>query len=752
MKNKRILSILSLIFLLVIVFSSFSLLISANSIVPEDIDRTDVVTDLQKMEAFNSSRYTVDKTVDYCEIIDLIEYGYSYDGITSDYGLYLYIYNPSCQDFVCGNSNFNRVQLRVAKADEEIAGGDTPWRKYSMTLLSKSANNQFYKFRIDVPKSFMLEVEKSRRVYEIADVELMRSGDSTSKSIGSSGKWIYSGYQEYHGQGRRNETSNLSWVSTNLMTIELDINSASWKTNTSDKGLGWQYELSSVYFSVPDKIIEDYGDPDDVYKGLREVDGYYDNFQVTGVSTTDNDFYNTLDQYRNLLTSSNDIPFGFMGETNEVAIGVMGPEVAFNMSKFPAQSLPYSFKYTYNIYQYGNAFHGTDDLMTEESFREQVRDYYNSKKLTTYVGSYGKNTYFNVKTDSSESGDISNKFTSYAKTHGGSWLYYWFTGDPIYKDEVYNDIEPIVAVDENYVNSHNPTGGEYSVSNTYFICDDDAEEFSAYVKNNASGKTTYLMRFAVTDYFASDLFVARKGSGNDMGYGSGNYYFEKEVFLNFDILSLTWENKNGVRTVLPVKASPVDVVGTPTPPVNNDGGGLPGFVGNIGAAIGGLGEGIGDAVDHLASLKPILAILIIVFFVVIIALVPGLSRFLGNIIIFPFKLIGSLFGFVSDNLDRREDRLGQKESRISSKAERERRAKLDIDDRMRWEAERSDRKEDKAESRMRWEAERSERSIRRDDSNKKWFIINYDRVEKVNLKERMKKQKKLESKKEDKKE
>ena len=368
MKRRFYIRIFALLFVLITVFSCFPFVAFANSIVPENIEISDVMEDLKKMEAYSKERYSADDTVNYCEIIDLIEFGYDYYGATSDYGLYLYIYNPSCEVIDISYSYFNRVQLRAAPVKESVSGGDVVWEKYSLVFLDKTSDNLFYKFKINVPKSYMRKPDKSQRIYEIADVEFLFEGSSSPRSVGASGKWLYSGFQEYHGSNKESAVSSLYWDSTSLMTLELEIQDASWKTNTSDKGIGWQHELSSVYFSVPDKIIKDYGNPDDIYKGLREISGVYDNGKIRGVITSDEELYDELQLHWNLNCSLYDVPIGFATEFLQYDMGDYRERYhAFN---FNTELFPLQFAGMKNIpgqvylYTYGNVLGFLEALQT----------------------------------------------------------------------------------------------------------------------------------------------------------------------------------------------------------------------------------------------------------------------------------------------------------------------------------------------------------------------------------------------------
>lgn len=69
-------------------------------------------------------------------------------------------------------------------------------------------------------------------------------------------------------------------------------------------------------------------------------------------------------------------------------------------------------------------------------------------------------------------------------------------------------------------------------------------------------------RFAVTDYFASEMEVVHGGPS----VTHGEVYAAREtVFLDFDIIQLTF-NDSGKLTVIPVVADPIDIINPITPP------------------------------------------------------------------------------------------------------------------------------------------------------------------------------------------
>ena len=81
------------------------------------------------------------------------------------------------------------------------------------------------------------------------------------------------------------------------------------------------------------------------------------------------------------------------------------------------------------------------------------------------------------------------------------------------------------------------------------------------------GEVLVLFRFAVTDYFAETGYVYI-ASGEDKGLHYDQAYMAQEsVFLNFDIIQLTF-NDSGDMTVIPVVSYPIDIIDPITPPTD----------------------------------------------------------------------------------------------------------------------------------------------------------------------------------------
>ena len=114
----------------------------------EDLDLTDIDDDLKKY-GVNTFEYVKDETIkpgsdqDYLTIIRVVEFGYDYKQTLENYGLFVYVYNPTCMDLT--QSTWNKLQLSVKKSN----GTESPVQKLDLTYVDHTANHMFYKYKVE---------------------------------------------------------------------------------------------------------------------------------------------------------------------------------------------------------------------------------------------------------------------------------------------------------------------------------------------------------------------------------------------------------------------------------------------------------------------------------------------------------------------------------------------------------------------------------------------------------------------------
>ena len=143
-------------------------------------------------------------------------------------------------------------------------------------------------------------------------------------------------------------------------------------------------------------------------------------------------------------------------------------------------------------------------------------------------------------------------------------------------------------------------------------------------------KTVVLFRFAQTDYENLPVIAYDSHNGKNLSkdYGNDTFVVQESVFMNFDIIQLTF-NKEGVYTVIPVVSNPIDIYNDITIP----------------------------DVTGLDWWQIILAILLIILLVMLLGpILPIVIRGIWWVICLPFKLIALIFRSIKKGVKKRKDK------------------------------------------------------------------------------------------------
>ena len=180
-------------------------------------------------------------------------------------------------------------------------------------------------------------------------------------------------------------------------------------------------------------------------------------------------------------------------------------------------------------------------------------------------------------------------------------------------DESYTGISPIrIVTDEDM--------GNADMARTLLINGNETElnEFKDFCNNaRENNETVVLFRFAQTDYECLPVMCYNPFTGRNLSgdYGNDTYVVQESVFLNFDIIELTF-NKDGEYTVIPVVNSPVDIYNDITLPK--------------------------QATGWWKTLLMYVLIILPLLFLTATGILPLILKATVNVILLPFKAIGLL--------------------------------------------------------------------------------------------------------------
>lgn len=580
MKARRITKVFCLLFCVLIVFLSFPFVISVSA--ATQMDGSNVLTDLKEM-GIDYTVYKKDVEDKNAKIIQFLEFAYDYNGRQDDYGLYLYIYNPTGEDIV-KTSEYNTVQLYTKNS----AGGVSSFGKCKLICVSYSTEEEykylFYKFKIDLPTGFLSSLSQAQRHYRIVDLELQYLDEANPRMSKIANEYLCNGFQPYRGQNPKSDHSNYYCISETIETISIDIHPATWKTISSDKGANYQYEVSSVYFAIPNYYLEKYGNmADPEFRGLEEVHGEYYEYKINGLITDSSVLYYEAENY-----------LGELVEYDSYGEGVGNHMYAFDRSipfyfasydqhlaaPYKVKGYNHRFNDSYHIFDdvYGlhNVFHYTGSYFEEISTDELYNSIYSmgsslySYKFVDQGYIYGWNDY-KIKSSDKE---LNSQIASYASNHND--FVTWLSGNGKLNEDKggYSPIFPIVMIEDEDVDAKY---SDEAIGENLFICEGDVDGLQDFYKEAIKDdRTTYLMRFAVRDYYFDQVDVYQYDFDSSFEDKTGDkfdgehYFFEKTIFHNFDILDFTFKNAEGEFTKVPVSSKPISIVGNVSTNVPND--------------------------------------------------------------------------------------------------------------------------------------------------------------------------------------
>lgn len=562
---------------------------------------------------FDLSNYPIDKDGEL-QFFSFVEYGYSYyANYEKNYALYLYLYNPQQLNFQTYlDSNVVRMGVSYATKDDNIVVSE--YEDFNIVCVSRTTgdySNLFYKFKVLDPNKKILsmaqayEKENGCRRYDIAGVYLKtdKSDVTLDKNIGRTYKC--SGYMATYG----NDASNPSTFVCNvekLETLDLKVYQTSYLTGVSSAGAYHHNNVSSVYFAIPQRVLDKYGSLWEIYAQWYEcktapilvtsnVDFYY--------KALNNNHYETVDNSEGgtslLYDKSVDYLLWYGRHSDSVAgsSNILHYDWAYNLRPFSMTSgdmfiqrfansysnvLPFVF-YSPSYTESG-AFNAINKQTVAGDVKSsQIRDYIQNYKSSNYVDwhtsrNLASELFVNtVDSARAEKGikvglnkvrtNLGNTFDlkSWNSEYGSWWdkltQYGWSYPKNEVLDEQHTNVKPFEEITKDALNS-------VTLASDLLINENDVDSFKTFCNSSYDNDSAvpYLFRFAVSDYMSRP--ITRNPGRLDVDQDVVDSYIAQEtVFFDFNIITMTFKGKEDYYT-LAVMHTPVDVIaGVEPPPV-----------------------------------------------------------------------------------------------------------------------------------------------------------------------------------------
>ena len=617
MKKRIITMVLCLAFVFLIggelILNSFTIKASAETVT--SFDETRIEDDLAHMDL---SVYPSNSKGD-CDIIYATEYCYSVNSqYSSKYGLYIYVYNPT-EKTLSTYTELNSVSMVTSY--DEFSSPET-YESLKLEFLDKTDNNRFYKFKLTESEKLLAmahnyaKLNNGKRRYEFIDLELTQGSDRLESGV--SKYYEFSGFAAYCDQDGI-PASSLTCYDDSTRTIHLVLDHTNYRFSPNNETYTCD-ELNSAYFAVPESYFEEFGE---LSKIKAEWYEYKTNYMFV---TSDDGAYAALKDMRNIRINEFGQIIDYKGQVldtttlsfwrvlweerimtktdhetdpdNYICFGISynpkcrddldDDETFWNPDIFGDGSEKYTLGGYQNVYDswiYSSYLNwlfpvqGVEDADDYRVPREKVEAYMKSytKKFPNeelILGKYAASLFVDsidqdrlnllyYKDSGATSGYVLKEFNiddvnNYIDSDKdqSKWNKFWF-GEK-HKDYNYS---PIVILTEEDLMLEDD-----DFSERFFVGKEDVSRIKKNAKEDLNdNKTPVLLRFAVTDYYASTArFDYAEEDAFEMSDHDG-YVAQETVFLDFDVLSLTFDS--GYREyVIGVVAEPIDIINGLTPP------------------------------------------------------------------------------------------------------------------------------------------------------------------------------------------
>ena len=537
------------------------------------------------------------------QVISFIEYCYSYKANQRDnYGLYVYIYNPKGLN-LSTDSKRNKIQMAVSY---NVDGDPNAYEKYSLEFCSKVESgdykNLFYKYKVVDRKvngaTFDQRVNSNERRYDVSGIELTVHGSESAMEYHVGTTYRYTGYAAGYGQND-SDTSTLACKAEKLETISLSVRHTFFRTETSTLGEGYQNQLDTVYFTIPRRYLDEYGK-------LQRIKAEWYEYKTKHILITSNAaFYSAAKAYIGVPLAGTPNKYGQYpyqedigysvgidaGKSGDMYTAKWGWNLGEGYYHVPTNVLYYMF-YVSDIEEYDPyAKRVISGGVESNELYEYIRNYSKTfadgrlpiKNGTVSADLFESDIDERRKVDN-ESGKIQMGYSYYDfdADLDTQVLSSWSENDPSFWDNWTNfglgaafaggpDEESRVAAPIQILGANDLEGTEATISKRLLVNEKDVKTLhETYTHATENDEVVVLFRFATSDYYAHEATIIEPDAGflgADKKYENQTYIAQESVFFDFDIIQLTFD-KEGIYTVIPVVADPIDAIVGITPPID----------------------------------------------------------------------------------------------------------------------------------------------------------------------------------------
>lgn len=545
------------------------------------MDSSNVMDDLENStmdgESFDLRDYAYDENPK-TSVFAFTEYSYSfYSNLQSNYGLYVYVYNPLRLTFNLSSTR-NAIQLRVGEQEHST--------KYMLLYLNQceepNYEGLFLKFKVyltaEQKADILANLNGEERVYDVTEIELVTAETGEAENYIVSTKYYYSGYAAGCGSDLDSE-STLSIKSEQANTMHLKPQYTAYRpTGTNGKNDYTQDSLHSVYFAVPNEFIELFGEMSAVH--ARWLDAVLKPILVTG----NQDAYAAVSNYLGVDLTTVE------GNYNGGNIEDIGYMFLGDLTNKPFENGGYDqwwYGYSYNFYPtsdmfsheyYGDVVNPLYYIFNAGSGQDSADSYTVSAEDLTAALKQSKDLYggelVNDKYSRAIFESVADEFTEVnikrdaeysltSETISQTWWEKIWGFTHVETTTEFDGIQAIYPIDT----ETDLQGTDEEISQRLYVSAADVQDIKDFCADPENADcTVYLFRYQTSDYIAQEANTLVLNGSTWVDTDTNSYFFQETVNLDFDIIDVTFSNGE-IDTVIPVAMKPIDVIPAATPPV-----------------------------------------------------------------------------------------------------------------------------------------------------------------------------------------
>lgn len=590
--------IISLILVLLTVVSCLFVPISAAGVNDYPLDKTTVEEDF-KSANFDTERYISNlENPNAPSIVFTREYGYTGNSLTH---FYIYVYVSSEKYEAYPKLVYDELIIEAAN-NYDKNGSPISYYTYNAYYVDRSDDKRFYKYCIVSLDEFDFEggrlytfrnftVQPSSVQYrfdnpyegdpsgagdKIYREELARYRSNVNQSATSNRSFFYEGYDS-------SGTVECEVFQDNV--IDIETKPTVYRTLSSDKvhdkGVGYSYDIFSVYFSIPNVYLEKYD-----YLRAISYKHYEQLWNAVVVSQ---------DRIYSQVSSMLDVDFSSGFNKNYPEIYANFEDAVMGMSGLHSYSYAINPEYSsfnppvvdrtlLNVYQVEDW--RDDDIFISGNNVTGFFDYKETgEKSDWFLDTIPIDKTFKIESFTGNDPNFQTWILSKLYGYGGKY------------ETQLSDVVPIVTYQDASAFSGYIEGSNDEIyANEHLVNKRDIPDFINTVRTSTSkGESVVLFRFAVRDYYSRPCVVLEQDFF-ELADKNG-FYARGTAFNKFNVISLTFRKGNQDFVVL-VNNDPIDINGGVTGPNDTLGEDLKESVSN---GLGGLFDGLKDAYKGLAD-------------------------------------------------------------------------------------------------------------------------------------------------------